>query len=188
MRVVVGISGASGGILGLRLLESLRKLGVETHVVLTSAAERLLKVEHGVSREDVARLAHRLYDIGDLSAPIASGSFRVEGMVVAPCSMKTLSGIAHGYSDNLLLRAADVALKERRRLVLVVRETPLSVVHLRNMLMAAEAGAIILPPVLSFYHRPRSVEDLIYFVVGRVLDALGLEHSLYKRWGEEQGV
>ena len=185
MRIVVGISGATGGILGLRLLEVLRELMVETHVVLTRAAERVLEAEHGASREEVAKLAHRLYDVGDFFAPIASGSFKTDGMVVAPCSMKTLAGIVHGYSDNLLLRAADVALKERRRLVLVVRETPLSVVHLRNMLMAAEMGAIVLPPTLAFYHKPRSVEDLVDFVVGRVLDVLGLEHSLYRRWASE---
>jgi len=184
LRITVGISGASGGILGLRLLEVLKEMRVETHVVMTKAAERTLKEEHGASREDVAKLAHRLYDVDDFTAPIASGSFKVEGMVVAPCSMKTLAGIVCGYSDNLLLRAADVTLKERRPLVLVVREAPLSVIHLRNMLAAAKMGAVILPPVLTFYHKPRSIEDLVDYVVGRALDALGLKHSLYRRWGE----
>jgi len=183
LRIVVGVSGATGVVLGLRLLEVLKEMGVETHAVLTRAAEKILEAEHGSSRKDLERLASRIYDVDDLFAPIASGSFRTDGMVVAPCSMKTLAGIVHGYSDNLLLRAADVTLKERRRLVLVVRETPLSVVHLRNMLAAAEMGAVVLPPTLAFYHRPRSVEDLVDFVVGRVLDALGLEHSLYKKWG-----
>ncbi|MCX8205059.1 MAG: UbiX family flavin prenyltransferase [Candidatus Nezhaarchaeota archaeon] len=182
MRLVVGISGATGGVIGFRLLEVLREKGVETHVVLTKAAEQVLKVEHGISRGDVAKLAHRLYEINDFSAPIVSGSFRTNGMVVAPCSMKTLAGIVHGYSDNLLLRAADVTLKERRPLILVVRESPLSVVHLRNMLMAAEMGAVILPPMLAFYYKPRSVDEVVDYVVGRVLDALGLEHRLYARW------
>ena len=184
MRVAVGISGASGAVLGLRLLEVLKEMRVETHAVMTKAAERILRDEHGASREDVAKLAHRLYDVDDFMAPIASGSFKVDGMVVAPCSMKTLAGIVCGYSDNLLLRAADVTLKERRPLVLVVREAPLSVVHLRNMLAAAEMGAVVLPPVLTFYIKPRSVEDLVDYVVGRALDALGLKHSLYRRWGE----
>jgi 4-hydroxy-3-polyprenylbenzoate decarboxylase len=184
LRVAVGISGASGAVLGLRLLEVLKEMRVETHAVVTKAAERILKEEHGASREDVAKLAHRLYDVDDFTAPIASGSFKVDGMVVAPCSMKTLAGIVCGYSDNLLLRAADVTLKEGRPLVLVVREAPLSVVHLRNMLAAAEMGAVVLPPVLTFYIKPRSVEDLVDYVVGRALDALGLKHSLYRRWGE----
>jgi 4-hydroxy-3-polyprenylbenzoate decarboxylase len=184
LRVAVGISGASGAVLGLRLLEVLKEMRVETHAVMTKAAERILRDEHGASREDVAKLAHRLYDVDDFTAPIASGSFKVDGMVVAPCSMKTLAGIVCGYSDNLLLRAADVTLKERRPLVLVVREAPLSVVHLRNMLAAAEMGAVVLPPVLTFYIKPRSVEDLVDYVVGRALDALGLKHSLYRRWGE----
>lgn len=184
MRVAVGISGASGAVLGLRLLEVLKEMRVETHAVMTKAAERILRDEHGASREDVAKLAHRLYDVDDFTAPIASGSFKVDGMVVAPCSMKTLAGIVCGYSDNLLLRAADVTLKEGRPLVLVVREAPLSVVHLRNMLAAAEMGAVVLPPVLTFYIKPRSVEDLVDYVVGRALDALGLKHSLYRRWGE----
>jgi 4-hydroxy-3-polyprenylbenzoate decarboxylase len=184
LRVAVGISGASGAVLGLRLLEVLKEMRVETHAVMTKAAERILKEEHGASREDVAKLAHRLYDVDDFTAPIASGSFKVDGMVVAPCSMKTLAGIVCGYSDNLLLRAADVTLKEGRPLVLVVREAPLSVVHLRNMLAAAEMGAVVLPPVLTFYIKPRSVEDLVDYVVGRALDALGLKHSLYRRWGE----
>jgi 4-hydroxy-3-polyprenylbenzoate decarboxylase len=184
LRVAVGISGASGAVLGLRLLEVLKEMRVETHAVMTKAAERILRDEHGASREDVAKLAHRLYDVDDFTAPIASGSFKVDGMVVAPCSMKTLAGIVCGYSDNLLLRAADVTLKEGRPLVLVVREAPLSVVHLRNMLAAAEMGAVVLPPVLTFYIKPRSVEDLVDYVVGRALDALGLKHSLYRRWGE----
>lgn len=186
MRIVVGMTGAACSIVGLRLLEVLRERGVETHVVVTKAAERILEIEQGLTKDDVAKLAHRLYDVDDFSAPIASGSFRTGGMVVAPCSMKTLAGIAHGYSDNLLLRAADVTLKEGRPLVLVVRETPLSVLHLRNMLAAAEAGAVILPPVLTFYHKPRSIGDLVDYVVGKVLDVLGLEHGLYRRWGERE--
>ena len=183
MRLVVGISGATGVIMGLRLLEVLKEIGVETHTVMTRAAERILREEHGLDRRAVLELSTRLYEIDDLLAPIASGSFRVDGMVVIPCSMKTLSNIAHGHADNLLLRAADVTLKEGRRLVLVVRETPLSIIHLQNMLRVARAGAVILPPVLAFYHKPKSVDDLIDYVVGRVLDVLGIEHSLYIRWG-----
>ncbi len=183
MKLVVGISGATGGVLGVRLLECLKEKEVETHVIITKTAEYILRVEHGIGREEVAKLSSRLYGIDDFTAPIASGSFKWDGMVIIPCSMKTLAGVAHGYSDNLLLRAADVTLKEGRKLVLVVREAPLNIIHLRNMLTAAEAGAVILPPTLAFYHKPRTVQDLIDFAVGKVMDVLGLEHGLYRRWG-----
>ncbi|RLF16040.1 MAG: aromatic acid decarboxylase [Thermoprotei archaeon] len=182
MRIVVGISGTTGTLLGVRLLEVLRDLKVETHTVMTRTAERILLHEHGVGREEVIKLSSRLYEIDDMFAPIASGSFKTDGMVVIPCSVKTLAGVAHGYSDNLLLRAADVTLKERRKLILVVRETPLNIIHLENMLKVARAGAVILPPVLTFYHKPRGISDFIDYVIGKVLDILGLEHNLYVRW------
>ena len=185
-RLIVGVSGATGAIIGVRLLERLKDVGgVETHVTMTKAAERILLIEHGLTKDAIKALSSHFYEIDDLTAPIASGSFKVDGMVVAPCSMKTLAGIALGFSNNLLLRAADVTLKERRKLVLVVRETPLSTVHLRNLLKVAEAGAIILPPMLSFYHKPKLLEEMVDYVVGRILDQFNIEHSLYKRWAEE---
>ncbi|MDI9619220.1 MAG: UbiX family flavin prenyltransferase [Candidatus Nezhaarchaeota archaeon] len=184
MRVVVAITGASGAVYGVRLLEALGGSGVETHLVLSGWAEKTLQLELGLTLEEVKRLATFTHSCSDLSAPIASGSCRFDGMVIAPCSMKTLSAIAHGYADNLITRAADVALKERRRLILVPRETPLSAVHLRNMLALAEAGAVILPPAPAFYIKPRTVDDLVNYVVGKILDHLGVEHNLYKRWGE----
>ncbi|PCN50513.1 aromatic acid decarboxylase [Candidatus Geothermarchaeota archaeon ex4572_27] len=181
-RVIVGISGASGVIYGVRLLEVLSRLEVESHLVVTRLGEKNLELELNMKRQDVERLATRSYELHDLTAPIASGGFRAAGMVVAPCSMKTLAGIARGYSDNLLLRAADVTLKERRPLILVVREMPLNTIHLKNMLEAAEAGAIILPAAPAFYHRPKSIDDLVNHVVGKVLDLLNIEHDLYERW------
>ncbi|MEM2093483.1 MAG: UbiX family flavin prenyltransferase [Candidatus Bathyarchaeia archaeon] len=182
MRVIVGISGASGIIYGVRTLEVLRELNVETHLIITSAAVEIAKAECGLSREEIVKLASRCYDVEDLTAPVSSGSFQHDGMVIIPCSMKTLAGIATGYAGNLLLRAADVSLKERRKLVLVPRETPLNIIHLRNMLTLAEAGAIILPAMPAFYVKPKSIGDLVNYVVGRVLDHLGISHDLYERW------
>ena len=182
MKIIVGISGASGIIYGVRLLEVLRKLKVETHLIVTRPAEIIAEAELGMKAEQIGRLAFRSYKPEDLAAPIASGGFRVDGMVVAPCSMKTLSGIARGYGGNLLLRAADVAVKEGKPLILVVRETPLSLIHLRNMVAAAEAGVTILPACPGFYHKPKSVKQLVDFVVGKVLDQLGIPHRLYKPW------
>ena len=183
MRLIVGLSGASGIIYGIRLLQTLRKLKVETHLVVTRSAEILIRTETGLKLEEVKRLASRSYEPEDLAAPIASGDFGADGMVVAPCSMKTLAGIAHGYSQNLLLRAADVTIKERKPLVLVVRETPLSLVHLRNMVSAAEAGATILPACPAFHHKPETIDQLVDFVVGKILDQFGISHRLYRRWG-----
>lgn len=182
MRLVIGISGASGIIYGVKLLQALRELSVETHLTITDSAVKVAEHEHGMSKEEIVGLATYHYDINDLTAPIASGSFTHDGMVVAPCSMKTLAGIANGYADNLLLRAADVTLKEKRRLILVPRETPLSVIHLRNMLNLARAGAVILPAMPGFYGGPRTIEDLVNHVVGRVLDQLGIQHERYRRW------
>lgn len=184
-RLVVGLSGASGVIYGVRLLEVLRSVPeVETHLVMTNAAKQTIALETDRSVASVEGLADHSYRPGDIAASLSSGSFKTAGMVVVPCSMKTLSGIANSYADNLLVRAADVVLKERRRLVLVVRETPLHLGHLRLMTRVAEMGAIVMPPVPAFYHRPRSIEEIIDQTVNRMLDALDveLESDLFERW------
>lgn len=181
-RLVVGISGASGIIYGIRLLEALRELPVQIHLVMSEAAKMVAEMETGYTVAQVEALAHAAYRNDQLQAPISSGSFQTLGMVVAPCSVKSLSAIAHSYNDTLLARAADVALKERRRLVLVVRETPLHLGHLRLMADVTECGAVILPPVPSFYHQPKSVEDIIAHTVGKILDQYGLDHDLFHRW------
>ena len=183
VRLVVAVTGASGTIYAKRLLEALRDLGVEAHLVVSEAAETVIRHELGMTRQELEGLATRAYPVRDLEGPLVSGSFKTDGMVVIPCSMKTLAGICQGYSDDLILRAADVAMKEKRRLILVPRETPLSVVHLRNMLDLAEQGVVILPAMPAYYHRPGSVEALVDHVVGKVLDLLGIEHELYARWG-----
>lgn len=182
-RLIIGVTGASAPHLAVHLLTALaRSKTVETHLVVSRAAHRTLDLEADLRADDLAGLADVYHQRGDIAATIASGSFRTMGMVVVPCSMKTLAGIAHGYSDDLLTRAADVCLKERRRLVLVTRETPLSLVHLRNMTAVTEAGAIVLPPVPAFYQRPVSIEDLLAHVSGKILDQFGLEHDLSPRW------
>lgn len=182
-RLIVGITGASAPHLAIHLLTALRDLGtVETHLVISGAARRTIELETGRRPAEVARLATVYHQRGDISASIASGSFQTMGMVVVPCSMKTLAGIAHGYSDDLLTRAADVCLKERRRLVLVARETPLSLVHLRNMVAVTEAGATVLPPMPAFYHHPETIDDLLAHFTGKVLDQFGIEHDLFPRW------
>jgi 4-hydroxy-3-polyprenylbenzoate decarboxylase len=184
VRLIVAITGASGVIYGKRLLEVLREKNVETHLVISKAAERVIEHELEMTKENMEKLANYAHDVDDWSAPIVSGSFKTNGMVIIPCSMKTLAGIAHGYSDNLVLRAADVTLKEKRRLILVPRETPLNVVHLRNMLALAEQGVVIVPAMPAYYHKPKDINDLVDFVIGKVLDLLGMEHKLYKRWRE----
>lgn len=181
-RLVVGISGASGVIYGIRLLAALKALGVETHLVLTHPAEETLDHEMGLKPEDAYALATHTYPPENLAAPIASGSFATQGMVVAPCSVKTLSAIANSYTDNLLTRAADVTLKEGRPLILVVRETPLHLGHLRLMVQAAEVGAILFPPVPAFYGHPPTVEALVDQSVGRILARLGFSNDLYTVW------
>lgn len=182
MRLVVGLSGGSGIIYGVRFLEVLRELGVESHLIFTPAAKKTLVLETDYTVSQVESLATRVYGVGDIAAPPSSGSFKTDGMVVIPCSMKTLAGIASGYSDNLLLRAADVTLKERRPLILVLRETPLNIIHIENMLRAAQAGAVIAPAMPAFYHKPKTIEDLLNHQVGKVLDLLGVEHNLFERW------
>jgi 4-hydroxy-3-polyprenylbenzoate decarboxylase len=181
-RLVVGISGASGVIYGVRLLELLKALPVETHLVMTRTAEVTLAYETSLKVGDVHALAHKVHRIDDLAAAISSGSFRTLGMVVAPCSMRSLGEVANGISSNLLTRAADVALKERRRLVLLPRETPLHAIHLRNMTRLAEAGAVIAPPVPAFYNRPQSLAEMIDHTLGRVLDLFDLDTGTVKRW------
>ena len=182
MRLVVAITGSSAPIYGIRLLEVLRELGVETHLVVTEGARRTIPLETSFTVAQVEALASVAYHERDLAAPISSGSFPTDGMVVAPCSMKTLSAIALSYSDNLAVRAADVTLKERRRLVLVPRETPLHLGHLRRMVEVTEMGAVVLPPVPAFYHRPRTVEDIVDHTVGKILDLFAIPHRLYRRW------
>jgi 4-hydroxy-3-polyprenylbenzoate decarboxylase len=183
-RLVVGISGASGAIYGVRLLELLRELPVETHLVVSRAAEMTLAYELDLKPAAVRALADVSYQIGDVGAAIASGSFQTIGMVVAPCSIHSMAEIATGVTSTLLTRAADVTLKERRRLVLMLRETPLHSGHLRNMLTLSEMGAIVAPPVPAFYVRPKSVADIVDHSLGRVLDLFGLDTGRVHRWGE----
>jgi flavin prenyltransferase len=184
-RIIVGISGATGVIYGIRVLQVLSLVSdIETHVVISAAARRTLVLETDYSNDYLETIADHVYRPGDVAAAISSGSFRTSGMIVAPCSVKTASGIATSYSSNLLLRAADVTLKERRPLVLLVRETPLHVGHLRLLLELAEMGAVVMPPMPAFYHRPRTLDDIINQTVNRALDMLGveLEHDLFARW------
>lgn len=185
-RIVVAISGASGAVYGVRLLQVLRATsGIETHLVVSAAGWRNLQHEMQLGQGDLDALAHFRHPAGDVGATIASGSFRTAGMVVAPCSMRTLAAIAHGLGDNLITRAADVVLKERRRLVLLARESPLHLVHLRNMAAVTEMGAIVCPPVPAFYLRPQSVQDIVDQAVARVLDLLDVPHELAARWAGE---
>jgi len=184
-RVAVGISGASGVAYGIRLLEALSDLGIESHLVMSKAAEMTIAYETPLKPKQVAAKADRIYAIGDIGAPLASGTFKTKGMIVAPCSVRTMSEIATGVTTTLLSRAADVTLKERRPLVLMVRETPLHLGHLRTMTALAEMGAIILPPVPAFYAQPRTLSDLVDQMVGRALDFLGYDWPLARRWGED---
>ena len=182
-RIIVAISGASGAVYGARLLQVLRGLpGIETHLVVSDAGWRNLQHELGMERPAAQALAHQVHDVNNVGAAIASGSFQCHAMVVAPCSMRTLAAIAHGLADNLLTRAADVMLKERRRLVLMVRETPLHLAHLRNMVAVTEMGGIVCPPLPAFYLRPQTVDDVVNHSVARVLDLIGVDHQLAPRW------
>src|SRR5216684_4123535 len=182
VRIVVGLAGSSSPIYGIRTLEALREAGVETHLVISDGARRTIPIEARRKVKDIEKLASVVYDNHDLAAAVSSGSFLTDGMIVAPCSMKTLAAIAHSFSDDLLVRAADVTLKERRKLVLVPRETPLHLGHLRNMMRATEMGAVILPPVPAFYHQPTTVDELIDQTVGKILDQFHIEHTLFRRW------
>src|SRR5687767_10872741 len=188
MKIIVAITGATGAIYGVRILERLREAGAETHLVISRWGARTLLHETPYSREQVESLASVAYAPGDMGAAISSGSFRTDGMVIAPCSAKTLAAVAHGFGENLAHRAADVVLKERRRLVLVVREAPLSDIHLENMLKLSRMGAVVLPPMPAFYNRPRTVDDIIAHTVSRVLDQFGLDAGGSERWSGEMGV
>ena len=181
--LVLGISGASGVIYGVEALKVLRELGQPCHLILSEAGAQNLAIETDYTVEQVKGMAAKVYEVGDVDAAVASGSFRHRGMLVAPCTIKTLSAIANSFNYNLLIRAADVCLKERRPLVLMVRETPLHKGHLELMSKAADMGAVILPPVPAFYHRPQSIMDLVHQSIGKALDLLGIEHDLFQRWG-----
>lgn len=182
-RILIGISGASGAPIAVELLKQLREAeGVETHLICTPSARLTIRQETALTCDEVAALADVVYDEDDLGAPAASGSFKMSSMAVVPCSMKTAAGIVSGYSDNLLLRAADVTLKERRKLILVPRECPFGTIHLRNLLELSKLGAVIIPPVLSYYNHPASVEDCTRHIVGKIMDQLELESLTYHRW------
>lgn len=182
-RIVVGITGASGVIYGIRMLEHLKGQDIETHLIISEAAKDNIRIETSYSVDQVCALADHVYGNNELTAPLASGSFLTEGMVVIPCTIKTLSGITNSYTSSLMVRAADVTLKEKRKLVLIVRETPLHKGHLRLMAAAADLGAHILPPIPSFYHQPKTIDDIIDQTLGKILDYLGISHNLFKRWG-----
>jgi len=188
MKIIVAITGATGAIYGVRILQRLREAGVETHLVISRWGARTLLHETPFSREQVEALATETYAPGDMGAAISSGSFRTDGMVLVPCSAKTLAAVAHGVGENLVHRAADVILKERRRLVLVVREAPLSDIHLENMLKLSRMGAVVLPPMPAFYNHPQTIDDVVDHTVARVLDQFGLEVSGAERWSGEMGV
>ncbi len=185
LEFIIALTGASGIIYGVQLLKYFKKMRIKTHLIISEPAKVIIKHELNMDIKEVKKFADFTYDPHDFTAPIASGSYRSDGMIIIPCSMKTLSAIANGYADNLITRAAECMLKERKPLILVPRETPLSIVHLKNMVKAAEAGAIIIPAMPAFYHKPKTIEDLINFVIGKVLDMLGIQHDLYKRWGEK---
>ena len=181
-RLVIGISGASGVIYGVTMLQLLRDQDFETHLIISEAGRKNIEIETEYSLKEVEGMATHIYDNRDVGAAVASGSFLTEGMVVVPCTIKTLSGIANSYTNNLLVRAADVTLKEGRKLVLVVRETPLHKGHLRLMTDAADMGAHILPPIPSFYHQPETIQDIIHQTIGKIFDFLQIPHDLFRRW------
>ena len=180
--IIVGVSGASGAVLALRFVEKLKAEGKQVHLIMSTVAKQILVHETGVQPDELIAMADTYYENHDLFAAVASGTFQTQGMVIIPCSVKSLSAIATGYADCLINRAADVTLKERRKLVLVMRETPLNLIHLDNMKKATQAGALILPPVLSFYNQPKSIDDMVDHICGKVLDALDVEHDTMKRW------
>lgn len=185
-RLIVGIAGASGVIYGVRMLEVLKNRGIETHLIISDAGKLNIRIETDYDVEDVLAMADFTYTNKDIAASVASGSFLTMGMVIAPCTVKTLSGIANSYNENLLIRAADVQLKEKRKLALLFRETPLHKGHLRLLTQAADMGAHIIPPVPAFYHHPKTIDDIINQSVGKVLDYIGIEHDLFKRWDNSE--
>ncbi|HEX7032200.1 MAG TPA: UbiX family flavin prenyltransferase [Nitrososphaera sp.] len=183
MRLVIAITGASGVVYGIRALEVLKNLQIETHLILSEWGEKNIRIETDKTPEYVRSLATKFYQDYEMAAPMSSGSFKTDGMAVIPCSMKTLASVANAFDDSLVSRAAGVCLKERRRLVLVPRETPLSKIHLQNMTTLADAGAVILPAMPGFYHKPKTMDEMIDHVVGKVLDQFNIDHGLFKRWG-----
>ncbi len=185
-RMIVGISGASGAILGIRLLQVLSKYDLEVHLIISDAAKRTIELETSWRVEDVEKLAHQVHDFHNMGSSVSSGSFKSKGMVVIPCTIKTLSAIAYSFNTNILVRAADVVLKERRKLVLIPREVPLHRGHLEAMLRVYDLGGIILPPMLTFYHKPKDLEEMIDYLIGKVLDSFDISHDLFKRWGEDR--
>jgi len=187
-RIIVGISGATGVIYGVRMLKALAACSVETHLVVTQSAIKNLLIETEYAPADLEALAHTVYDVEDIGAAIASGSYKTDGMVVIPCSIKTLSAVANSFNYNLLIRAADVTLKERRRLVLVVRETPLHEGHLELMTKVTRIGGVIMPPAPAFYHMPKTIDNLIDQTIGKVLDLFSIDGKLFKRWGAKSDV
>jgi len=183
MVLIIAITGATGAIYGIRLLEVLSAVkGIETHLIISEAGETTIKCETDWTVEAVKKLATCTYDLEDMGARLSSGSFQRDGMVIAPCTIKTMSALANSFSDNLIVRAGDVTLKERKKLVLVIRETPLHLGHLRSMVQLTEMGAIIMPPVPAFYHRPVTVQDIVDHTVGKMLDTFGISHNLFQRW------
>lgn len=180
--IVIGITGASGVIYGIRLLETLKKLNIETSLVISNVAETVIENEVGMNLNEIKKIADNYYDFNDLSSSINSGSFKFDGLVIVPCSMKTLSSIANGYGANTITRVADVALKEKRKTIIVPRETPLRSIHIKNMLALSEEGAIILPAMPAFYQESTNLDDQINFIVGKILDSLNIENNIFKRW------
>lgn len=185
LKIVVGISGSSGVIYGIRFLQALSKLKIETHLVLSKWAKKNIEIETDEHIEEILKTANYSYDEANMAAAISSGSFRTNGMAIIPCSMKTMSSIANGYDDNLISRAASVTIKENRRLVIVPRETPLSKIHISNMLKLSEIGVVILPAMPGFYHRPKTIEDLIAHIIGKTLDQFEIKNSSFTRWGTD---
>jgi len=189
LKLVIAITGASGVIYGLRALEVLKRLGIETHLILSEWGEKTIKIETDRDGDYARSLATRVYDDSNMAAPVSSGSFKTDGMAVIPCSMRTLASIANGLDDTLVARAAGVCIKESRKVVLVPREAPLSRIHLENMYkLAGLPNAVIMPAMPGFYHRPKTMEELVDHVVGKVLDQFGIQHELFKRWGEKAGT
>ncbi len=184
-RIVVGITGSSGVIYGIMLLRALEKFEIETHLVLSKWAEKNIEIETEENVNEIKKIANFVYDENNMAASISSGSFRTDGMAIIPCSMKTLSSIANGYDDNLISRAASVTIKENRKLVLVPRETPLSKIHISNMLKLAEIGVVILPAMPGFYHKPKSIDDLISHIIGKTLDQFGINNNMFTRWDKK---
>jgi flavin prenyltransferase len=187
-KLIVGITGATGVVYGVRILKSLHEVGVETHLVITESAAKNLEIETEYNLQSLEALADVAYNVGDIGAAIASGSFKMDGMIVAPCTIKTLSAIANSFNYNLLVRAADVTLKERRKLLLLVRETPLHEGHLELMLKVTRMGGIIVPPVPAFYHMPKTIDDIVSQTVGKVLDMFSIDANMFRRWGSPEEV